>query len=144
MRRTISMVALVLATWAGVSRAADDTLCFSLGRSELVVLGSFTSELLAVSDELGVVDYSGDFKVEQVLKGDARVAGKTMKVSVVRFEMGPDDKHPLVAKAGRCILMLTSARGATPAFVTADEWFGVQPPWPWLARDLKRLSGARR
>jgi hypothetical protein len=121
----------------------DDTLKFFLSKSELVVSGVITTEPNGISDEMGVLDYSCEYKVQDVLKGDATLKGKVIKVSIMRFEAGSKDEHPLLKKNQECILFLKSASPNTPSWVTADYWFGVQQQSSWMVKSLQRLAAEK-
>ena len=112
---------------------SDDTLRFYLSKSDLVISGSITSEPIGLSSESGVVGYGCDFTVVDVLAGDVSVKGKTIKVTIGRFESDAKDKHPLVKKGSECILFL-KGQGTT------DYWFGIQQLSPSMVKSLKRLA----
>jgi hypothetical protein len=137
---TVTLLLAPAISWADTS---DDTLKMCLAKSDLVALGTIKSEPVGIIDENGVPNYICDFKVSDVLKGDAGLKDKTIKVNIMRFEMDAKDKHPLIKKDGECILFLKSATPDTPSWVTADFWFGVQHPSPWMARSLKRLAAKK-
>jgi hypothetical protein len=124
----------------------DDTLLMYLSKSDAVILGQFTSELIGESGEAGVIHYQADFKISQLIKGDVlgeRRAGGTIKVNIVRFESEPEDRLPELKTGGKCILFLKcNDRQANPSYLTSDMWFGVQRFSPWMARSLKRLAEA--
>ncbi len=122
---------------------ADDTLKYYLSKSDLAVHGIIVSEPLAAFREAGVPNYICDFKVSDVLKGDASLKGKTIRVHIIRFEMDEKDRHPLLKKDGECILFLKGASPDVPSWVTADFWFGVQYPSPCMASSLKRLAAEK-
>jgi len=118
-----------------------DTLKFLLNKSDLVVLGKIASVPLGFSTEAGVVNYVCDFEVSDVLKGDDAVDGKTIKITIIRFEQNEKDRHPLVKREAQCIVFLKEQpRGSTPHWNTADVWFGIQYASPWMARTLKQLA----
>ena len=119
---------------------SDNTLKFFLSKSELVVLGKITTDPDAFEDEMGVVNYTCEFKVQDVLKGDAGLKGRVIKVDIIRFERDEKDKNPLIKKGGQCILFLKSDKQSAWSWSTADFWFGVQPPSPAMAHALKRLA----
>jgi hypothetical protein len=130
---------LVLAASAAAD-GGDDTLRFFLSKSDLVVVGKLTSEPAGVEKEAGVVNYRCQVAVSEVLKGKAATKGE-LTVNIIRFESAAEDKLPWFKKGATCILFLKSADPKTPAWETADVWFGVQPSSPWMARSLKRLAG---
>ena len=118
----------------------DDTLRFFLSKSELVVLGEITSEPHGVWDEKGVVNYICDFRIAEVLKGK-KPGTDTVAVNIVQFELDKEDRLPGLKKGTKWIVFLKSAPdGAKPPWRTADFWFGVQRPSPWMAQSLKRLA----
>ena len=117
----------------------DDTLKSFLSKSDLVVMGKITSEPNSYIFEHGVPNYICEFRVQDVLKGNAKLKDQIIKVNIKRFGMDAKDRHPLIKKDGECILFLKSATPNTPAWVTADFWFGVQHPSPSMAGSLKRL-----
>lgn len=122
---------------------SDDTLRLFLTKSDLIVDGVIASAPIGESGEAGVINYVCDFNVGDVIKGDQDLRGKTIRVSIVRFENVPADHHPLIRDQGRCRLFLRRERaGALPRWSTADFWFGVQHPFPWMARSLRRLTGS--
>lgn len=135
-----------LAGLPGTVRAddGDDTLRSYLSKSDVVALGEFTSEPIGESAEAGLVHYQADFKIARLLKGKPlgdRRDGGTIRANVVRVEFEPADKLPALRKGGRCVLFLTcNDRQGPPSYITADPWFGVQPPLPSLAKSLARLA----
>jgi len=141
MRILTYCLALFLASGVCWADEGDDTLKRWLDKSDLVVAGTITSGPLGASDELGVVNYSCDFKVSDVCKGDTTLAGKTIALSIVRFVIDERDRHPLIKKDGECILFLkTEGTEGTSRLVTSDFWFAVQCPSPWMVKSLKRLA----
>jgi hypothetical protein len=123
--------------------SGDDTLKSFLSKSDLVVMGKITSEPIGLNHEVGVPNYICEFRVEEVLKGDAKLKDQVIRINIMRFEMEVKDKHPLIKKDGECILFLKSAAPNAPAWVTTDFWFGVQHPSPWMTRSLKRLAAEK-
>ena len=119
---------------------SDDTLKFYLSKSDLVVLGRILNDPLAISGRDGVPNYICEFKVSDVLKGDEKLKGETIRVNIVRRELNKKDKHPLIKKDAECILFLKKADNAMPSWETADFWFGIQYPSPVMAKSLKRLA----
>jgi hypothetical protein len=138
--------ALSLLLAAGATRAADgdDTLRYYLSHADLVVLGEFTSEPEWAIREEGVVNYGADFKIARLIKGkelDARKPGGTIRANVVRLGSDPEDRPPGLKKGGKCILFIKcNDRQKPPSYITADVWFGVQPPLPEMADRLARLA----
>jgi len=138
---------LALGSWTAMAFAdeSDDTLRFYLSKSDLVVLGTIVTEPIGLSGEAGVVNYVCDFKISEVCKGDAGLQGKTVWVNIGRFEADKKDIHPLVKKDAEALLFLKKTSGeAGPHWGTADFWFGVQRPMPWMARSLARLAGTAK
>ncbi len=123
--------------------AGDDTLRSFLSKSELVVLGKITSEPIGIIEESGVPNYFCEFRVQDVIKGDGKLKDQVIKVNITRFEMDSKDKHPFIRKDGECILFLNSTASITPSWVTADFWFGLQHPSPWMAQSLKRIAAEK-
>mgnify|MGYP001282541761 CR=1 FL=1 len=123
----------------------DETLSPLLAKSDLVVLGIFVSEPAGFATDIGVEHYSGDFLIEDVLKGDASLSNTTILVGMSRFVITMEDRLPLIKKDSRCILFLKQASDMSiPAWVTTDFWFGVQHPLPVLARTLIRLANENK
>lgn len=143
MRSMIVSIVIGLLVPAGLlADEGDDTLRFYLSKSELVVSAEFLVEPSGHYDEMGVINYVLEVKVLEVLKGKLPAKANRLRLSIVRFEMKDEDKHPSMKKGSRCILFLKSARkGSIPAWTNADMWFAVQPHSPWMARSLKRLAG---
>jgi hypothetical protein len=141
MKATVSLV--VILGWTTCSYAAgdDDTLRFYLSKSQLVVLGTIPSTPFPIVSEAGVLLYSCDFEISEVLKGQTSV--KNLKVGIARFGFADEDRLPYLKKGAKCILFLkdTGTKGK-PQWITADFWFGVQHPSPSMARSLKRLADA--
>jgi len=136
----VALPAFLLASHLCLGDDSDDTLKFYLAKSDVVVLGTIASQPLGLVWELGVVHYCCSFDVSDVLKGDVKLKGKTIRVNIMRFEMDENDRSPLVAKGKECILFLKYARGSFAKFRTADFWFGLQQPSPWMAKSLTRLA----
>jgi hypothetical protein len=115
-----------------------------LSKSDVVVLGEFTSEPIGLSKEAGVISYVADFRIAQLIKGGAlgeRRVGGTIKVNIVRFESEPEDRSPELNKGGKCVLFLRcNDPRPGPRYVTSDMWFGIQRPSPWMVRALSRLA----
>lgn len=139
------LLALLVGAIPGIAFAdeGDDTLRMYLSKSDVVVLGEFASEPLGETDELGVVHYHAEFKIEQLIKGEPkgdRREGGTMRVNIVRFEMEPADRLPELKEGGRCILFLKANEDQeTPTYTSADFWFAVQRPNSMMVRSLARL-----
>src|SRR5438552_2897824 len=94
LRAVASLAAVVaaIASAGGTNRLAadddDDTLRFYLSKSQLVVVGEFVSEPFGWVSEVGVIGWSAEFRIGEVLKGE-RPSKETISVGVVRFDFGP-------------------------------------------------------
>ena len=141
MKRRIAIALTLFLPFGLMADDGDDTLRTLLAKSDLVVLGKIVSEPPGIIKKPGMPHYFCDFAVKDVLKGDPAFTNTTIKVNITRFEMDEKDHHPLIKKDSRCILFLKKASpGNTLVWVTSDMWFGVQYPFPWLARSLKRVA----
>jgi hypothetical protein len=136
----LSLILTSLLTLTCRADESDDTLKFYLSKSDLVVVGRIVSEAGAVIWEFGVPNYICDFEIQDVIKGDENPKDKKIKVNIMRFEMDKEDKHPLIKKDSKCILFLKKTGNDTPSYKTADFWFGIQYPFPWMIKSLKRLA----
>jgi hypothetical protein len=142
---SLCFLALLAAQWAAVVLAddGDETLLYYLSKSDVAVLGQFTSDVIGESGEAGVIHYQADFKVARLIKGPAmgkKGVPQTISVNIVRFEFDKEDELPELAKGKKCILFLKQVgEQEKPSFRTADIWFGVQRPSPTLASSLSRL-----
>lgn len=143
------MIALGFALLPSLVVAGDleETLRFYLSKSDVVVLGEFTSEPIHKANKFTIHDQA-DFKIAQIIKWDApgdTKAGATIKVHIVRAilhadDFEPEDQLPELKKGGKCILFLECHDlKLTPSYITADIWFGVQRPSPWMAKSLARI-----
>ena len=145
MNTSTILASILVGLFSGVSVRADDgddTLKFFLSKSDLVVAGKITTEPVARTFEAFVPNYLCEFKVDDIAKGDQKLKGQTIKVNIKRFEQVDQDKHPFVKKDAACILFLKSTSGGS--WETADFWFGVQSPGPWMMRSLQRLAHGTR
>jgi len=141
--KLLALLVSIIAALPVRGDTGDDTLKSFLSKSDLVVMGKITSEPIGMIFESGAPNYICEFRVQDVLKGDGKLKDQVIKVNIMRFEMDAKDKHPLIKKDGEGILFLKSATPNTPAWVTADVWFGVQHPSPWMAGSLKRLAAKK-
>ncbi|HJT31303.1 MAG TPA: hypothetical protein VJ783_04585 [Pirellulales bacterium] len=142
----LARIAIVAAVTAIASSAfadeGDDTLRGYLAKSDLVLAGRIQSEPFGFSTEIGVANYHFDFKISNVLKGDV-AAGQTLPVRIVRFELERGDELPWMSKGEKAILFLRKAPdGDHPRWVSADVWFGIQPPNSQMEKSLKQLAAA--
>jgi len=138
---TAFVTACVLFPIVAWADAGDGTLAFFLGKSDLVIIGKIQTEPIGVISESGVPKYVCDFEVFDVLKGDKTMNGKRIQINIVRFEMDEKDRNPLIKKDSECIVFLNmQPDGNVPRWATADFWFGIQHPSPWMAKSLKRLA----
>ena len=120
---------------------SDDTLKFYLSKSDLIVAGKLANTPLGVTNEIGVIEYVCEYVVSDVIKGDKSLSGKTIKLTVTRFEMDAKDRTTLLAKNAESIIFLKQQKaGSIPKWKTTDFWFGIQPQSSWMVRSLKRLS----
>ena len=141
-RLTIVLAAVLVLAGASARVLADDsddTLRYYLSKADLVVAGQIENEPLGASKEAGVLHYSCEFKIVEVLKGKSPAAGP-IRVALVRFEIDPKDKLPFLKQGGECILFLRETPGSIPHWKTADFWFGAVQYSPWMAHSLKRLA----
>lgn len=146
MRTFLPFLLACLSPGFALADDGDDTLRFYLSRADVVVLGEFASELDAHTREVGVVNYGGKFRIDQLIKGKVqgeRRVGGTIDVCIIRFEAVPGDRLPELKKGGRCILFLKDNKQPGSPHTTVDVWFGVQRPSPWMARSLARLAGGQ-
>ena len=136
------LVAIVLLAEAVAvaDQRGDETLKFFLSKSHVVVVGKITSTPLAISGSRSVPIFVCDFQVNDVLKGDAGLKGKTIMLNIIRIEMDKKDHHPLIKKNAECILFLKERKAKRGPWETADVWFGVQHPSTYMAKSLKRLA----
>ena len=136
----LALASVALAPFFALADTSDDTLKFYLSRSDVVIQGTILNHPVGVIDRDGVPNFYCEFKAADVLKGDAKLKGTTIRVNIVRFERDEKDHHPLIKKGAECILFLKRTKDNIPKLETADVWFGVQHPFPWLVESLKRLS----
>jgi hypothetical protein len=136
---------LLLGTRAASTEEGDDTLRFSLAKSDLVVSGTINSNSIVVTTDPGTPNYLFDFQVDDVLKGEVGLKGKLIQVSIKRFEGGRNWKgHPLLKDGARCILFLRGVKPpSVPAWREVDPWFSVQPANLSMSESLKRLAAAK-
>jgi hypothetical protein len=116
----------------------DGTIRQWLSKSDLVVVGNIVHlPKGALTDQIGDARYFAAVRVLDVCKGDADLKGKTIKTSILRFELKDKDRHPLLKENAKAILFL---KKAGTSWTTADTEFGIQHPEPDLIRSLKRLA----
>ena len=138
--KNIVLLSVVLTLATGLC-FADDTLKSYLGKSELVVIGKITTLSVGEYKAIGVLYSTCEFRIADVLKGDASLKAKTIRVKVKRYELSAEDKHPLLKKDSECILFLKNAgTKENPSWKTADFWFAIQYPSPMMASSLKQLA----
>lgn len=143
------VVVLLVCLLPGVAMAGDSdgSMLYFLERSDVVVLGQFTSKPIGEQTELGVIHYQADFQIARLIKGepqDERRVGGTIPVNITRLELEPEDKLPQLKKGGRAILFLKCHdRQPSPSYVTADVWFGVQPPLPVMVDTLCQAADTK-
>lgn len=153
MNRVLLSLLVCLVSGGAPADDGDETLRGYLAQSDVVVLGEFVSDPVGVSKEAGVVHYQADFRIDQTIQENTgglmdrsglihRLRAPRITVNIVRLESHPDDRPPQLKEGGRCILFLRcNDRQPTPTYVTADVWFGIQPPSPTMAKALERLAG---
>ena len=141
MRIALLIAAGLVIPVVGQADDSDDTLKYFLAKSDLVDHGTIKTEPLGLTREAGVPNDICDFEVWDVLKGDEKLKSKTIHVTIKRFEMAPEDHHPLIKKDAECILFLKQQKqGTNPNWATADFWFGIQRASPWMVKSLNRLA----
>jgi hypothetical protein len=133
-----SLIALLLVAFPGEQVNANDVLRTLLGKSDLVVTGVVSSEVVELVSPDPVVNHLFSFTVTDVLKGDAKV-NDSLKVCVARLQMEKDDRLPYLRKGARLILFLKSGGPRAP-WVSADRWFAVQPYYSVMDAALKELA----
>lgn len=123
----------------------EESLRFFLAKSDVVVLGEFTTEPVAKKANAQFRHYQSDFKISQVLKwdtpGEARV-GETIKIHIL---LDGEERPPELKIGGKCLLFLECYHlKPNPSYITADIWFGVQRPNPGLVKSLSRLASEQK
>lgn len=109
-----------------------------------MLAGEITTKPARIVLERDLVSYIFDFAISDVLKGLPSSAER-VRVDAERLERDEQDRHPLLAEGGRCVLFLRDVgEGQTPPLVSANVWFGVQWYSPSMARALKNPSSAVR
>lgn len=137
----LSLGILLLGAATAAAEPSDDTLHNLLAKGSLCVAGRIESAPVATVERPGSVRYACDFAVTEVLAGVAPAA-KTLRVDIVRFEMGEKDRSPMVEQGAECILFLKQRAGDESRWETVDHWSGVQRHGPALTQALKRLVAA--
>jgi hypothetical protein len=139
MRYLLSLgLAVMLPNFA--SGDSEEALRLFLAKSDVVVLGGFTTEVVGKETSGEYRAYHADFKITQLIKwdapGEARV-GETIKVHILREG---DERLPEMKKDGKCLLFLQCYHlKPSPSYLTVDVWFGVQRPSPGLAKALSQI-----
>jgi hypothetical protein len=137
---------LLFGILAASAEEGDDTLGFFLSKADLVVSGTINSNsIVVVTTDPGMPDYLFEFQVEDVLKGEAGLQGKLIRVCIRQFEGSRDWKgHPLLKDGAQCILFLRSVKlPSPPVWREADPWFSVQPANRSMSQSLKRMAGGK-
>jgi hypothetical protein len=121
------------------ARDPDEALRLFLAKSDVVVLGEFTTEPVG-EKAFEYHHFQADFKITQVIKwdapGESRV-GETIKVHIL---LEGEERLPELKKGGKCLLFLEChTLKPNPSYITADFWFGVQRPNAGLAKALSRI-----
>ena len=109
-----------------------------MSNSTVVVAATIVSEPDAIMKELGVVEYSFDIQISELLHGVKPKQGK-IRVSMTRFEAGKDDAIPFLKENTRCIFFLTAGKH----YSVADMWFGIQSFNSEMANRIKELSSGQ-
>lgn len=126
---------------------SQDLLAALHSRSDVVVLGEFTSDPIGQSGEQGVIGYQAEFRIAELLKGEIgeqRKPGGTIVVNTIRFEFEPEDRLPYFKQGGRAILFLKCNDRQSPVTYTIfDQWFGIQPAFPTMAKTLAALPNKK-
>ena len=119
---------------------SEEALRLFLAKSDVVALGEFTTEPVGEKANGEYRHYRADFKITQLIKWDAPGKGQIGSTIKVHILLEGEERPPELAKGGKCLLFLQCyAQKPTPSYLTADLWFGVQPPNPALARALSRI-----
>ncbi len=138
----LSLIACLLPI-AAFAEDGDETLLLYLSKSDVVVLGEFTTEPVGAVREAGLISYQAGFKIAQLIKGETRgnrKNGGVIRVNLVRQELAAEDRLPDLKKGGKCILFLKVAdKRENPTHMAADVWFGVQRANSVMAKSLTRL-----
>jgi len=139
MRYSLILAVLVVLPVTVLAEHGDQTILYYMSHSTLVVSGTMPSQPVGKTGEAGVVRYSFDIQITEVLHGH-RPKEDTIRVQMTRVEMGTEDALPFLKKGAKCILFLTvyATTGVT------DPWFGVQPYNSHMANRIKELSKQKR
>ena len=139
-RNYIPMLLAILAISGSVANADmdDGTLRDYLNKSELVVVGNITRIIVITRGDAAAPEYTCTFQIDDVIKPHPLQTNSTIMVNIKRFELGDEDRHPLLAEGKQSILFLKRTYDKN-AWDTVDYWFGIQEPLPILIRTLKRL-----
>jgi hypothetical protein len=115
----------------------EETPRYYLAKSDVVVVGEFTSEPVVQEKTEEIHHYQADCKISQIVKWEApekNRVGDTIKVNVL---LDAQERLPELKKGGKCLLFLECYHlKPTPSYITADIWFGVQRPSARLANTL--------
>jgi hypothetical protein len=143
--RTLLALLLTLPTFCSITLAADgdDVLRLLLAKSPFVVQGKIENDPAAIRYEAGVNIYVCKFTVTQVLHGDVELKNEIPQVSIIRFEWGFGDRHPLLRRDAECILFLKPTTNS-PKWETSDPWLGFQHASPAMAAAVKSLSAEKQ
>jgi len=137
--KTVAILIEIIALSLGVCHAgsSDDTAKFYLSKSDVVLHGTMLEGPLVFHGSSGIYNHSRKFKVSDVLKGDSTLKGTTVRVNIISIGFA----DPLIhTKNTECILFLKQSPNNVPHLETADFWFGIQYPFPWMIKSLKRLA----
>jgi hypothetical protein len=123
-----------------VAGDSEEALRLFLAKSEVVVLGDFTTEPVVKETFEENRQYQADFKIAQVIKWDAPGETRVSETIKVHILLEGEDRLPEMKKGGRCLLFLQCHDPKpNPSYITADWWFGVQRPNPALVKTLSRI-----
>ena len=143
MRFLVSTLLLLLVITSTVTADRGDDTVEVLKKSPLVISGEITMALLGLSGEQGVVNYTCDFRVDDVYKGNATLKSKVIRVGIVRFEQTEADQTPLIKKNSRCVLFLRPDPKSIPEWKTVDPWFGIMAQNSMMQKSLNRVATPR-
>jgi hypothetical protein len=112
-----------------------------VSKSELVVTGKFLGIAGPHIGPSGFATYPCEFKIQEVLKQNAKLQAAQIHVNIERVEREGDakDKHPLLKKDSECILFLKKDPN-TENWINVEYWFAIQPANPSMTDEIKDFS----
>lgn len=140
MRSLLPLALIALLATPLFADHGDETLGRWLAKSEVVVTGTIRDNPVGFTSELGVINYLVELDGVQWLKGQRAKDEKSLRATVVRFEMAEDDRVAWLSKGNEVILFLRRGKGSGN-LITVDNWFGAQKKRTWMLRSLRRLGG---